>query len=185
MKPQGPVILLCLIVVGTALAYASERVLPLGYGVAVLWLGVVVIANGSIWFGGWGVAAGILFPFLAGWLEGMDPQTALLAVPPNLLEGLIPALAFRRLGADPALHDRRSLTAYILGAAVVPSLMGGVMAAWFWLRLGKIDGDAFRLLAFDWSLSNMVVLIVFGIPAIYTLTPALRQRGWLVGSWWR
>lgn len=185
MKPQGPVIVLCLIVVGASFAYASESLLPLGYGLAVLWLGAVVIASGSIWFGGWGVVAGILFPFLAGRLEGVDTQTCLLAVLPNLLEGLIPALAFRRLGADPALQDRRSLTAYILWVVIVPSLVGGVLAAWFWLKLGKIDQAAFRLLAFDWSLSNMVVLIVFGFPALYLLTPAFRQRGWLVEGWWR
>jgi hypothetical protein len=185
MKPQGPVILLCLIVAGAALAYLSERMLPLGYGVAVLWLGAVVIANGSIWFGAWGVVAGILFPFLAGRLEGADPQAVSLAVLPNLLEGLIPALAFRRLHADPALQDRRSLVLYAVWAVAIPSLVGGVLGAWLWMLAGRIDGPTFRLLAFDWSLSNMVVLIVFGFPALYLLTPILRQRGWLVGSWWR
>jgi integral membrane sensor domain MASE1 len=185
MKPQGPVILLCLIVAGAALAYLSERLLPLGYGVAVLWLGAVVIANGSIWFGGWGVVAGIIFPFLAGWLEGADPQLVALAILPNLIEGIVPAAAFRLLGADPALQDRRSLIVYALFGVIGPSLAGGVLGSCLWLLTGRIDERTFQLLALDWSLSNIAVLIVFGFPAAYLLSPAFRERGWLVSGWWR
>jgi len=41
------------------------------------------------------------------------------------------------------------------------------------------------VLALDWSLSNMAVLIVFGIPAATLLTPIFRDKGWLVAGWWR
>lgn len=37
-----------------------------------------------------------------------------------------------------------------------------------------------RLPALDWSLSNVMVLAVRGIPAAYLLTPVFRERGWLV-----
>lgn len=185
MKPQGPIFLICLVVIGTALACASEWLLPLGYGVTALWLGAAVIANGSIWFGGWGVIAGVLFPFLAGWLQGVELDDSLSAVLPNLIEGLLPAIAFRFGHADKALHDRRSAILYVIWAAVVPSLFGGLVAAWFWVLLDKASWSTFRLLAFDWSLSNMVVLIAFGFPAAYLLTPALRARGWQVSGWWR
>jgi len=176
---RGPIILLCLTVTGTVLAYLSERLLSVGYGVTVLWLGAAVIANGAVWFGRWGVAAGVLFPFLAGQLQGLDLDDSLSALLPNLIEGVMPALAFRWLHADPALSDRRSQIAYVMWAAVLPSMLGGTLAAWFWLVLNKIDGASFRLLALDWSLSNMAVVIIFGFPAAYLLTPVFRQRGWL------
>lgn len=182
---QGLLILLCLTVVGLVLSYLSEQILPLGFGVTVLWLGILVIANGSLWFGAWGVAAGVLFPFLASQLNGLTLDDSVTAIVPNLLDGLIPALAFRRLGADPALQDRRSLTLYLIWTVVVPSALSGALAAWSWLRLGKVDGATFRLLALDWSLSNMAVLIVLGIPAAALLTPVFRDRGWLVEGWWR
>jgi len=185
MKPQGPVILLCLIVVGVILACLSERLMPLGYGVALLWLGIAVIANGSIWFGGWGIVAGVIFPFLAGRIQGAALEDSITAILPNLLNGLIPALAFRRLGVDPALQDRRSMTAYALWVVIVPSLLSGALAVGSWVLIGKIGWPTFRLLALDWSLSNMVVLIVLGIPSAYLLTPLFRQRGWLVAEWWR
>ena len=182
---RGPIFLICLTVIGGVLAGLSERLLPLGYGVTALWLGAAVIANGSIWFGGWGVLAGMLFPFLAGQMQGVDLEDSLSAVLPNLIEGLIPALAFRHGHADRALHDRRSAVLYVIWAVVVPSLCGGLVAAWFWRLLDKASWSTFRLLAFDWSLSNMVVLIAFGFPLAYLLTPALRARGWQVLGWWR
>ena len=185
MKPQGPIILLSLIAVGTVLAYLSEKTLPLGFGVTALWLGIVVTANGSIWFGGWGVLAGVLFPVLAGQLQGLDLDDSLLAVLPNLLAGFIPALAFRRAGVDPALHDRRSVAAYGIWAVAAPSLASGVLAALSWWLAGKADLTAVFFIAFDWSLSNMVVLAVLGIPAAYALTPVFRRHGWLVRGWWR
>src|SRR5579859_3935952 len=185
MKREGPVILLCLTLIGMILAYLSERMLPLGYGVALLWLGVVVTANGSIWFGGWGVAASALFPFLAALLQGGTAEDSALAILPNLLNGLVPAVVFRRLHADSALHDRRSMIAYILWAVAVPWVLSGTLAAGSWVLLGKVDWSTFRLLALDWSLSNIVVLIVLGIPAAYVLTPVFRERGWLVAGWWR
>ncbi len=182
---QRPLILLCLTLVGLVLSYLSEHVLPLGYGVTVLWLGVVVIVNGSLWFGAWGILAGIVFPFLAGQLNGLAVQDSLMAIIPNLLDGLIPALAFRSCRADPALQDRRSLKLYLIWGAVLPSALSGVLAAGSWLVLDKVDAAGFRLLALDWSLSNMAVLIVFGIPAATLLTPIFRDKGWLVAGWWR
>ena len=182
---RGPIFLICLTVIGVILACVSEQLLPLGYGVTALWLGAAVIANGGMWFGGWGVIAGVLFPFIAGQIQGVELEDSLSAVLPNLIEGLIPALAFRHGHADKALHDRRSAVRYVVWAAVVPSLLGGLVAAWFWLLLDKASWSTFLLLAFDWSLSNIVVLIAFGFPAAYLLTPRLRARGWQVLGWWR
>jgi len=182
---QGPIILLCLTLVGLVLSYLSELILPLGLGVTVLWLGILVIANGSIWFGGWGIVAGALFPFMAGQLHGLELQDSLLAVVPNLLDGVIPALVFRHFAADPTLQDRRSLKLYLLWVVAVPSVLSGVLAAWSWLLFGKVDVATFRLLAFDWSLSNMVVLTVLGIPLAALLTPVFSDKGWLVEGWWR
>ncbi len=185
MFRKGLCIVICLTVIGTALAYLSERLLSVGYGVTVLWLGAAVVANGGIWFGAWGIAAGVMFPFLAGQLQELPIEDGLSAVLPNLIEGLMPALAFRWLAADPALSDQRSQAAYAVWAALLPSVTGGVLAAWFWVVLGKADPDTFRLLALDWSLSNTAVVLIFGFPAAYLLTPILRERGWLVQGWWR
>jgi hypothetical protein len=77
------------------------------------------------------------------------------------------------------------MTAYVLWAVAVPAALSGVLAAGSWVMVGKADWPTFRLLALDWSLSNMAVLIVLGIPAASLLTPLSRERGWLVEGWWR
>ncbi len=118
-------------------------------------------------------------------MNGLALQDSLTALIPNLLNGLIPALVFRYCRADPALQDRRSLKLYLIWAAVLPSGLSGLLAAGAWLLLDKIDEAGFRLLALDWSLSNMAVLIVLGIPSAAMLTPLFRDKGWLVEDWWR
>lgn len=185
MRLKGPAATLGLTVVGLALAASSSLSLPLGFGVAEFWLGIAVVVGGSLWFGAWGVIAAALFPFLSSLLIGLDLPHSLAVIPANLLEGLIPALAFRLTAADPALHDSRSVWIYALWAVVIPSVLGALFTAGAWIALGEVEWRTFALLGFDWAVSNSLVLIVIGFPLIYLLTPILRERGLLISGWWR
>jgi hypothetical protein len=182
---KGPLITGALILLGLVLAASSSLSLPLGFGVAEFWLGIAVVVGGSLWFGGWGVIAAALFPFLSSLLIGLDLPQSLAVIPANLLEGLIPALMFRRAGADFGLRDARSVRLYVVWAVIVPSLLGAMITAGIWTALGDAEWQTFALLGFDWAVSNSLVLIVVGFPLIYLLTPILRERGLLVSGWWR
>ncbi len=184
MRLPGPVLTLILIPIGMFLAYLSGFVVPLGYGVTIVWLGILVVANGSIWFGVWGVIAGTVFPFLTSLLLlDVDIAHVVTMLPANMLEGLIPAAFFRVLKANPALENSRDLAIYGVGAILIPPIIGGLMTSWFWLLLDLTDWQTFKTFSFDWALSDMLVLIVFGIPAMMFLTPILRRRGLLVEGW--
>ena len=185
MSLKGPAATLALTVIGLALAASSSLSLPLGFGVAEFWLGIAVVVGGSLWFGAWGVAAAALFPFLSSLLIGLDLPHSLAVIPANLLEGLIPALAFRLTRADLALRDRRSVRIYALWAVAIPSVLGALLTACAWTALGEVEWQTFAVLGFDWAVSNSLVLIVIGFPLIYLLTPVLRERGLLISEWWR
>lgn len=186
MRLPGPVLVPILILVGILLAYPSGFILPLGYGVTIFWLGILVVANGSIWFGVWGVISAALFPALTSLiLLDVDIAHIVAMLPANTLEGLIPAVAFRLLRADPGLQDRRSLVVYGLFAIVIPSAVGGWLTGRLWLLLDISDRETLSMLSVDWALSNMLMLVVFGIPAMVLLTPLLRRRGLLVEGWLR
>jgi len=184
LRLQGAFITLILVLVGLFLAASSSLGLPLGYGVPEFWLGIVVLVGGSIWFGGWGVIAAALFPFLSSLLIQLDLVHSLAVIPGNVLEGLIPAYAFRSMAADPALRDARSVRVYVLWSTLIPSLLGGLVTSSLWILIGDADWHTVALLGFDWAVSNSVVLIVVGFPMLYILTPHLRERHWLVRGWW-
>lgn len=182
---KGPIATLVLILAGIILGGLSGFALPLGFGVAQFWLGIAVLVAGSIWFGGWGVIAAVVFPFLTSMLMHVELRHCLAVIPSNLVEGLLPALAFRRTGADPALHDSRSTKIYALWAVLVPSILGGIFSAGVWIAMGEADWQTFALLGFDWAVANCLILIVVGFPLLYLLTPILRDRAFLVTGWWR
>jgi len=185
MTFKGPIATLVLIAIGMALAAISNFAIPipLGFGIVEFWLGIVAIVSGCIWFGGWGVIAASIFPSLTSYLLGLDTRYCLAVIPSNLLEGLIPAMAFRMAAADPALGDRRSLIIYGVWAIVVPSLLGGFLASTMWKAMGEVDWQGFALLGLNWALSNSLLLVLAGIPLARQLTPALRARGWLISGW--
>lgn len=181
---KGPIATVALIVLGLALAAGSSLGLPLGFGVAEFWLGIAVVVGGSLWFGGWGVIAAAVFPFLSSLLIGLDLVHSLAVVPANLLEGLIPAMMFRWRDADPALRDSDSVRLYVLWAVAIPSILGALITAAAWIALGDAEWRTFAVLGFDWAVSNSLVLIVVGFPLLYLLSPVLRERGLLIRGWW-
>jgi hypothetical protein len=182
---KGSFITVILMLLGLLLAQLSGYIMPLGYGVSGFWLPVVLVVNGTIWFGGWGLLAAIVFPVLASLQIGLGLQHSLSVIAPNLIEGLIPALAFRLTGADRGLQDRGSLRVYILWAVLLPSLLGGLLAGGYWWLQPQPDRRTILLVAFDWAASNCLVLSTLGIPTMYLLAPLLRPRGLLVPGWWR
>ena len=184
MGVKGPLSTVILILVGLVLAASSSLSLPLGFGVAEFWLGIAVVVGGSLWFGGWGVIAAVVFPFVSSLLIGLDLLHSLAVIPANFLEGLIPVVMFHQTGADAALRDARSVKVYVLWAVAIPSVLGAMLTAGAWIALGDTEWQTFALLGFDWAVSNSLVLIVVGFPLLYLLTPVLRERGLLVSGWW-
>jgi hypothetical protein len=184
MSLKGPASALVLIVLGMILGGLSGVALPLGFGVAQFWLGIAVLVSGCIWFGGWGVIAAVVFPFLTSIAMHIALRDCLAVIPSNLIEGFLPALAFRVTGADQALHDKRSMKIYALWAVLVPSILGGSLSAGVWIAMGEADWQTFALLGFDWAVSNCLILLVIGFPLLYLLTPILRERGLLNSGWW-
>jgi hypothetical protein len=181
---KGPIAAVALILIGLVLSASSSLSLPLGFGVAEFWLGVAVEVAGCLWFGAWGVLACAVFPLLSSLLIGLDLSHSLAVFPANMAQGLIPAVAFRLTGADPALHDARSTRIYALWAVILPSLLGGLIAAGALILLDQSDWSNLAVLGFDWAVSNGLVLVVVGFPLLYLLTPILRERGWLISGWW-
>jgi len=57
------VILALLIGIGFVVGAFGSISFPLGFGVNFFWTGIAVQQVGGIWFGGWGVLAGAIFPF--------------------------------------------------------------------------------------------------------------------------
>src|SRR5512142_3267206 len=92
----------------------------LGHGYSALWPALVVQVSGGIWFGAWGVLAAVLFPVASNALAGVGMVAVLGYIPANLIQGLLPAWAFRRFRMDPLLPRKRDIMFFFVWGAILP-----------------------------------------------------------------
>ena len=85
-----------LILIGAIVGAFGSISFPLGFGGNFFWTGIAVQQVGSIWFGAWGVLAGVIFPFFSNALAGTPFYVSAAYIPANLVQSLLPAWAFRR-----------------------------------------------------------------------------------------
>jgi PAS domain S-box-containing protein len=156
----------------------------LGYGFSAVWPALVVQIAGGIWFGGWGVLAAMLFPIVSNALAGVGPLGIIGYIPANLMQGLLPAWAFRHFHLDPALPGRKGLLSFVLWGAIVPPTGGAIIGAAAVVLFGQASWSTYPSLVWKWAAPHYVVAIVIGIPVMRIFTPLWRDLGATVSGWW-
>lgn len=166
------------IVVGTL----GSLAIPIGF-VSAFWPGQAVQAVGGIWFGAWGVIAGMFFPFISNAMSGSAPIPVSAAyLPANFLQAFIAAAAFRWLGADPRLKTARDWVIWVglgvLAANFVGAFWGTYVLTWF----GLITDAARTTALFGWFIGNSIPSLIFGSILLKYVSPmVLRSRAFVKG----
>ncbi len=173
-----------LIGVGAVAGTFGSLAVPLGFGVTGFWPGVAVQAVGSIWFGLWGVIAGGLFPFISNSLAGAPLYVSVAYLPSNLIQGLVPLLAFKYLGLDPRLTKAKDYVGYVLFAVIINNILGASWAVTALQYFGLITVQSVPLFFSGWTIGNGVPSLVFGIILLKALSPLVIKsrafcKGWL------
>jgi hypothetical protein len=186
MKTRFPAITLGLILAGTLLGTLGTFSTPIGSGVSQFWPGAMVQVVGSVWFGGWGVLAGTVFPIFTNLLTGGSTANVLGFIPANLVQSLIPALAFHRFHVPPRIPGWRGVAFYALWGGIVPNTVGAVLGVSALVLFGEADllRDSPRL-ACTWALANTFSSVLLGIPTLRVLTPLWEEADLLVRDHWR
>ncbi len=177
-------IMALLIGVGAVAGTFGSLSVPLGYGVTGFWPGVAVQAVGSIWFGMWGVLAGFLFPFISNSLAGAPLYVSFAYLPSNLLQGIIPAWAFKFFKADPRLTKGSDYLHYIIWGVVVNNLAGAAWAVTALQWFGLITVESVPLFFSGWTIGNGVPSLIFGIILLKALSPLVVRHRSFVKGWW-
>lgn len=185
MKPRFLVITLGLILAGTLLGTLGTFSLPIGSGISQFWPGIMVQAVGGIWFGGWGVLAGTIFPIFSNLLTGGGAVHVIGFTPANVVQGLIPAVAFRHFHMSPHIPGGKGLAFYALWGAVLPSIAGAILGVTALVLAGEADlFRDFPRLAGVWALANTFSSLLLGVPTLWVLTPLWEDAELLVRRCW-
>lgn len=173
-----------LIFFGSLLGAFSSVSFPLAWGVNFFWLGIVVQQVGAIWFGMWGVLAGVIFPFFSNKAAGAPFLVSLAYLPANFIQGFLPAWAFRHYEASPRLAHHRDYVVLVLSILVADAL-GALWAPFIALRrLHLVNPETVSLFVLGWFGGNLTAGLVFNILILRVLSPLVMRSAVFVRRWW-
>lgn len=154
------------------------------YGVNYFWLGIVVQQVGSIWYGGWGVIAGILFPIFSNTVTRASILVSVAYIPANFIQSLLPAYVFRKLKLNPELKSGRDYF-YLFLSMIASNLLGAVWSVFILVVvLGRLDSSAALTAFYGWFGGNLVAGIIFNFAVLKAVSGAVIKSRAFVRNWW-
>lgn len=183
-----------LIVAGFLAGVFGSINFPLGFGVNFFWTGIAVQQVGAIWFGFWGVLAGVIFPIFSNIVSGLPSIAAdnvditalyvsLAYIPANFAQGFLPAWAFRHYKADPRLRSGRDYLILFV-AMIISSAFGALWSALVVLRsFGLLETQSLPLYVWGWFGGNVVAGLVFNFVLMQAFSALVIRTNWLVKRW--
>src|SRR5437870_4621188 len=120
-------VLVALVAIGTLVGVLATLNFPVGETRTQFTPAAAIQVVAGIWFGGWGILAGVLFPALVRLLSGVDNVVG--GIPGDLILSGLPAVWFRVYRCDPRLfrrHDRLTFLAVAVVAANLLAALAGV-----------------------------------------------------------
>src|SRR5262245_17750244 len=138
----------------------------------------------GIWFGGWGVLAGMLFPAIVRSLTGPDNLPGRLLV--DLILSGLPALWFRVTKRDPRLETRADRLTFLFVAVGLTNLVAAVVGTSYFTFFDGGDFGLRRWLAcvLAWFVSGAGPVLVLGFPLLSTLSPVVTRSSLFCRGWW-
>ncbi len=178
------VTLALLIGIGFVVGAFGSISFPLGFGVNFFWTGIAVQQVGSIWFGMWGVLAGIIFPFFSNAVAGTPFYVSAAYIPANFVQAFLPAWAFRYFKADPRLKSGRDYLILFL-AMIVSSAFGALWSPLVVLRsFGLLTTESVPLFIWGWFGGNVIAGLVFNFILLKALSAVVIRTTAFVKQWW-
>ena len=178
------VITALLIGIGFVVGAFGSISFPLGFGVNFFWTGIAVQQVGAIWFGGWGVLAGAIFPFFSNAIAGTPFYVSLAYIPANAVQAFLPAWVFRKFKLDPRMKSGRDYVGLLI-AMIVSSAFGALWSPLVVLRsFGLLTTESLPLFIWGWFGGNMVAGIVFNFILLKALSSVVIRTPGFVKRWW-
>ena len=174
-----------LTVINALLVRYGELFKPGEFGLPGLYLAVGFMIAFGLWFGLWGAFAAFSGYLLGAALQAGVPATAGLFIGlADLVQVLLPVVAFQYFAADPGLSTRRDLLVYLAFGWLLNNLAGALIGPGSLLLFGIIQPALFLASFSGWLVGNLIVTLVVTTALLKLGTPFLRRRGIMVARYW-
>lgn len=174
-----------LTIIGTVVGTLGTVGLPVGLNVSAFWPAMTLQAVGGIWFGGWGVLAGVVFACLTNLLTGGSFASVVGFIPANMTQGLLVAWVFRRWRLHPALPGWREAGIFAVVGCFLANGLGALLGIGALALEGNSLGPEYvTTLLFSWVMGNGLPCLALGLPLLWTLSPLVVDSPFFCKRWW-
>jgi len=142
---------------------------------AFFWPGTVIQSIAGIFFGMTGVLAGVAFPIFSDGISGLTFVKILIWTPANFIQSFIPFLTKKLFKFDPYTFNKKTIWCFIIGCAIVPHLLGALLASFGYYFFHEITGKEYLSILLNWLKSNVPASIIFGLLLLKFFAPALKE----------
>ena len=178
--------LLCVLtLINALLVRYGELFKPSEFGLPGIYLAVGVMIAFGLWFGLWGVLAAFTGYLLGASLPAGVPAMLGIALGlADVVEVLIPVLAFQLFAADAALRSRHDFQVFLAFGWLLNNLLGAFIGSGAVLLFGVIPPELFAASFFEWFLGNLIVTLIITTILLRLGTPLVRSAGLFVERYW-
>ncbi|HIE39407.1 MAG TPA: hypothetical protein EYH30_09240 [Anaerolineales bacterium] len=151
------VLLILAIAVSRLCSFSLVLPLPLGkFMLTYFSPATTVQVVGGMWFGMWGVIAGMLFPVIGGFIGGQPLVVNLLLIPVNIVQSVAAVWVFRRWRRDPRLATFADWVVFILVVGLLMNIPAAIWVTAVYWRFGIASGS--------WIIFLVSYIIGHGLP---------------------
>jgi serine phosphatase RsbU (regulator of sigma subunit) len=177
-------VLFSVVAIGTVVGVLGTLTFPVGETPTGFAPTAAIQVVTGIWFGGWGVLAGTIFPALVRWLTGVEH--VLRGVPGDLVLSGTAAVWFRVYRRDPRLLRRSDRLAFLAVGVGAANLLAALVTVSYFDPAAGVPASPRVWLArcAAWFFSGALPCLILGLPLLRTLSPVVVRSRLFCRGWW-
>lgn len=182
------ILTLILILIDTILAWLSTAIFPTVGIASISWLYIAVafMILFTLWFGAYGAIAAYVGTLAGSGLMiseslSQHPEVAVVWALAGLFQVLIPLVAVRSFGVNPALEEPRDYTYILIFGVIVNNLVGAAWGVW---TLHLAEPVPFETAFPAWFIGNAVICILIVPLFLKLFTPVITKTRLYVKNYW-
>lgn len=176
-------LVILLTIIGSMIGLFGSLSFHIGYSISYFWPAVVIQVVGGIWFGFYGVFAGVLFPIISDLAVGAPLYVVLMYIPSNFIQSFLPAWAFRKFQADASLRNLKGQLIFLMFGVLLANIFGALWGSFTLVITKTISFESMGQYFIAWFVGNAVPALVLGEPILLSLSPYIKKSGLYINSW--
>ncbi|MGQ4832841.1 MAG: hypothetical protein ACP6IS_02945 [Candidatus Asgardarchaeia archaeon] len=176
-------LVIVLTIIGSMIGLFGSLSFHIGYSITYFWPAIIIQLIGGLWFGIYGVAAGVLFPIISDLAVGTPLFLTIMYIPANFIQSFLPVWSFRRFEADICLRRAKDQLIFLIFGVFLTNVFGALWGSFSLVIAGYIPFEEMTRYFVAWFIGNTIPALVLGELLLLTLSPYVKKSGLYIHYW--